>query len=100
MAVQESAAQLSMTLKVQEYPTLKVRSGRDQSRYHTFEGAVGALRLGRGGSRFSRGCTAGGGVGVGGAVALRGVRQGPGPFGGAPGSSLHLGDPMARGGGV
>lgn len=25
MAVQESAAQLSMTLKVQEYPTLKVR---------------------------------------------------------------------------
>lgn len=30
MAVQESAAQLSMTLKVQEYPTLKVglRAGR------------------------------------------------------------------------
>ncbi|KAG8508612.1 E3 ubiquitin-protein transferase MAEA [Galemys pyrenaicus] len=28
MAVQESAAQLSMTLKVQEYPTLKVRGGR------------------------------------------------------------------------
>jgi hypothetical protein len=28
MAVQESAAQLSMTLKVQEYPTLKVRSRR------------------------------------------------------------------------
>lgn len=28
MAVQESAAQLSMTLKVQEYPTLKVRPRR------------------------------------------------------------------------
>lgn len=27
MAVQESAAQLSMTLKVQEYPTLKVGAG-------------------------------------------------------------------------
>uniref|UniRef100_A0A8C9G8F9 Uncharacterized protein n=1 Tax=Pavo cristatus TaxID=9049 RepID=A0A8C9G8F9_PAVCR len=35
MAVQESAAQLSMTLKVQEYPTLKVgarHAGEGQSR--------------------------------------------------------------------
>lgn len=32
MAVQESAAQLSMTLKVQEYPTLKVGAGPPPAR--------------------------------------------------------------------
>lgn len=43
MAVQESAAQLSMTLKVQEYPTLKVgarHAGEGQSRPRPAGGAL------------------------------------------------------------
>lgn len=46
MAVQESAAQLSMTLKVQEYPTLKV--GSAAAARLRLSGAAGWAATGRG----------------------------------------------------
>lgn len=79
MAVQESAAQLSMTLKVQEYPTLKVRTasrlvsslcflrgqgvsrGRSPSTARVV-GAGGGVRRGWLGWGWGRGRGAGGGV--------------------------------------
>ena len=46
MAVQESASQLSMTLKVQEYPTLKV--GSAAAALPRLSGAAGWAATGRG----------------------------------------------------
>lgn len=71
MAVQESAAQLSMTLKVQEYPTLKVGL---RARRPRLAGAWGRGRARGGQGGAGPGGQAPGGLGVCGSGGLWGVQ--------------------------
>lgn len=104
MAVQESAAQLSMTLKVQEYPTLKVglRAGRGRLRVPASRGGRGVAWTpggvwgpgywGLGGSGGSAGCAMSGFSGAAGSAGVGGLRRGS-----FRARGLGVGGPSSRG---